>query len=367
MPKKENGKRKLVHNMDERAWNQREKIVESILKDMEENEGNWVKGWGIASESAKASMLPRNGVSGHIYQGSNRFNLYLIAMIEGYDDPRWMTFNQARKNGWSVKKGEKCAYVEHWRPVTGAVKQVDDETGEETLIARTYMVCDGVKAVFNANQIDGVPALELDEDMAPIDDLDGILSIADSMIDSSRCKVRESVIDMSAYYSPGRDFINIPTRQCFNSPNEFAATLAHEMAHSTGHESALGRNIENAFGSDDYAFEELVAELSSMFTMAELGIENLGYSKESDHYKNHLAYLKSWNDKLKEKPELFFRAGKLAMDATGYVVARIDKVGDLDSVQEQEESPSARYADAKAIADSIGNDGSAQKRKGLVV
>ena len=340
-------KHKLTHSMDERAWNQREDIVRSILKDMEENEVNWTQGW---KGNVGSQMLPRNGVSGHVYQGSNRFNLAMLALVKGYDDPRWMTFNQARKEGWHVKKGEKCAYVEHWRPVTGSRVVKDEDTGEEKTVGFSYMVCDRVSAVFNATQIEGVPKLAEDEGEAlgPIEDPEGIFEMADVMIDSSRCKVVESERVRRAYYSPGEDFINVPTRLCFDSPNEFAATLAHEMGHSTGHPSALGRDLKGAFGSDDYAFEELVAELSSMFTMAELGIENLGYAEDGEHYQNHLAYLKSWNKHLSEKPELFFRAGKLAMDASEYIVERISV--ELEKVEGVDVDPSVRAEAAKEAA-----------------
>ena len=59
------------------------------------------------------------------------------------------------------------------------------------------------------------------------------------------------------------------------------------MTHSTGHPSALNRGCNTDFGSPEYAQEELVAELGSLFLSADLGIQSADY--EGEHYENHVS------------------------------------------------------------------------------
>jgi antirestriction protein ArdC len=64
----------------------------------------------------------------------------------------------------------------------------------------------------------------------------------------------------------------MPAFADFKNRDCYAATLLHELSHWTGHETRLACNLRNRFGSQEYAAEELVAELSSAFLCAEWGI-----------------------------------------------------------------------------------------------
>ena len=81
----------------------------------------------------------------------------------------------------------------------------------------------------------------------------------------------------SAGYAPGSDRILIAPRETFLSDETFTRVLLHEMTHSTGHPSALNRGCNTNFGSPEYAQEELVAELGSLFLSADLGIQSADY------------------------------------------------------------------------------------------
>ncbi|MGD6771333.1 zincin-like metallopeptidase domain-containing protein, partial [Staphylococcus arlettae] len=72
-----------------------------------------------------------------------------------------------------------------------------------------------------------------------------------------------------AFYSVNQHKVSMPHKEKF-VPGAYYDTLLHELGHSTG--PALGRDLSGSFGSAKYAFEELVAELSSVFMSAELGI-----------------------------------------------------------------------------------------------
>jgi antirestriction protein ArdC len=84
--------------------------------------------------------------------------------------------------------------------------------------------------------------------------------------------------------------------EIFLAGQEFYSTMLHEMAHSTGSKNRLNRLGGSAFGSEDYAKEELVAEL----TAALIG-HSLGFNTRVR--ENNAAYLSSWLKSLKEEPK----------------------------------------------------------------
>lgn len=89
----------------------------------------------------------------------------------------------------------------------------------------------------------------------------------------------------------------------------------HELSHSTGHKDRLNRDQTGTFGSKNYAFEELVAEISSVF-MAEYFITEL----PEKEIKNHAAYIQSWADAIKSDENYLFRAISKAEEAADYMI-----------------------------------------------
>ena len=74
-----------------------------------------------------------------------------------------------------------------------------------------------------------------------------------------------------AFYRPSTDEIYLPERTRFASEIEFYSVALHELTHWTGAKHRLARDFANRFGTEAYAFEELIAELGSAFLNAELG------------------------------------------------------------------------------------------------
>lgn len=96
------------------------------------------------------------------------------------------------------------------------------------------------------------------------------------------------------------------------------------MTHSTGHPSALNRGCNTNFGSPEYAQEELVAELGSLFLSADLGIQSADY--EGEHYENHVSYLQSWMHALEDDPSYLFKAAAKADKAGTLIIGRYNDV-----------------------------------------
>ena len=151
--------------------------------------------------------------------------------------------------------------------------------------------------MFNAEQVEGIEPFK---DVPEVTE-DETLRIADVMIRSSLCVIDEGKRE-EAFYSPKKDMICLPYRKYFKSNESFLATLTHEMGHSTGHPDRLNRKILNKFGSEEYAIEELNAEIASTFIMADLGVD-----MEDEIFDDHTNYIGSWIRVLKDDANVFSR------------------------------------------------------------
>lgn len=314
----------------------REKLVKKIIENLEKGHGIWKQDWKVN----KALLLPYNPISKSVYQGINRVYLGFGALENSYDDPRWVTFKQAQEKGFKLKKEQHGVVCEKWI-WEKLEKVIDKDTGKQKIDEIGKKVYKKVElerpictyfVLFNAKQFENFPELEKQEN--EIEQLSkderelAIYDLADNFIQSSECKIEEIHLNKNCYI-PNDDRILIVPRINYKSAEGFLGTLLHEMSHSTGHESRLNRKIKNRFGSNDYAMEELVAELSCTFLEAELNI-NLDFSNT-----NHLDYLGSWIDTLKENPKILYEVAKEASKATEYLLENYERV--LQKLQKNEE------------------------------
>lgn len=280
-------------------------VTNAIVALLESGTKPWEPRW-IAGGTA-GLVLPRR-VTGEAYRGINVLLLWAAADERGFRADQWMTFKQAVELGGNVRKGEKGTNIVFFKKLTVADRA--DPTGEaekQIPMLRTY-------TVFNVEQIENLPAR-----FAPrLVELVGGKErddAAEAALRSSGADIRES--GDGAYYAPGADFVNMPTFDRFHTVGGFLATLAHELCHWTGHKSRLDRDQINTFGSKDYAFEELVAEIGAAFIGARLGIVG-------EHIDNHAAYLASWLKALRNDKRAIFRAAALAQAAADLVLANAE-------------------------------------------
>nr|WP_084407044.1 zincin-like metallopeptidase domain-containing protein [Pedobacter panaciterrae] len=266
-------------------------VAEKLIEQLKAGTAPWQKPWSIGN--LPAFELPYNAVTGNRYKGINTFSL----LLNGYEDPRWMTFNQASANAWKVKKGEKASLIQFVKTTDLVAKR--DESGKPVLNAEGKPVKVSVKLdrpiittawVFNAAQVNGIPALQKQEISAlgwdPVER-------AEKLIASSNANVAHVAGDR-AFYSPFRDKITMPLKAQFDAPDKYYATLLHELGHWTGHKDRLDRSIMNKFGTEAYAREELRAEIASLLIGQELRI---GHDPAQ-----HTAYVDSWIKVLQDTP-----------------------------------------------------------------
>lgn len=307
----------------------RKNIADIFLKSLTENSLEWKKNW------SGLSTRPVNAVTGKKYKGINTFYLSFIATaraIDGKIDPRWATFNQAKSKGWKIKKGAKGYKVEYWQPYNFlAKKQITWDEYHAAAAEDKVGVISKYYTVFNGNDIEGIPPLQETK-------VKGI--VEDALIEKIRKGMDIQIINDGgdrAYYSPSRDEIHLPARDNFFSSYDYACTALHELSHATGAKTRLNREQGGGFGSEKYAYEELVAEISSCFMGADLQIE-----QTQEHIDNHKAYVQSWIKAIQEKPDSLVKAIKDAEKAANlleYHAGILTRQEYNNTLQESEEVP----------------------------
>lgn len=271
-------------------------LVEKMIAMMEKGKYRNASAWN------KAALMPYNPVSKVRYRGGNCLRLMFQVQEKGYQDARWMTANQLKKEGFYIKKGERGVICEKW--TFEKEKKVLDQITGKTMIEKVPLEHPVVSyfKVFNGEQVKDYPPFQ-----EPQERVEGIAGkIADISKAASECPIIECAQPKS-YYSPGMDKIVLPLRSMFKDEESRLAVQLHEMIHSTGHSARLARNLSGGFGTEAYAREELCAELGVVFLTNDLNI-----SLREEHYEDRSDYLKSWIRILRNDYNELFR---IAADA----------------------------------------------------
>jgi len=274
-------------------------ITAAIVERLEAGTRPWVQPWSGASVSRPLRAC------GTPYQGINVLWLWMAAEAAGHASPFWMTYRQSQVLGGQVRKGERGTVAIFYR----AYRQEETGEAEEAEERRTRRVLKSF-TVFNACQIDGLPGRFFPEPrpLPPPTERDHDL---DRFFAAVPASIRHCGAE--ALYSPALDQVTMPEPGLFRDLDHYRATLAHELSHWTGHDSRLARQMAGRFGSEAYAMEELVAELSSAILGAELGLP-------VDHLDNHASYLASWLKVLKSDSRAILTVAAKAEEAASLLL-----------------------------------------------
>jgi len=271
-------------------------ITDQIIAAIEAGCPPWRKPW---TGSTTGASLPLRH-NGEAYRGINILVLWSVAAAQGYTSARWLTFKQAKDLGGSVRKGEKSALVVFFDTI-----RKEDEDGEEKVIPFTK----GYR-VFNADQIDGLPAdyyiqpepaRDLGTEADPA--LDAFFAATGASIDTTE--------EPRAYYNIPQDRIHMPPITTFPDAGGYYGTLAHELTHWTGAASRLDRFGRFA-DRKAYAFEELVAEIGNCLLCADLGL--------TPDFQQSGSYIYGWLRTMKEDNRAIFRAASEAQKAVELIL-----------------------------------------------
>lgn len=267
-------------------------VTQKILDQLAKGVIPWRKPW------TGSNGAPMNWVSKKEYRGINRFLL---------EPGEYVTFKQAKATGGTVKKGEKGSAVIFWK----LIENRENDAIKKFPLLRYYTVfeiaqCDGIERRRAVNK----PGPEFN----PIES-------GESILHGFKDKPRIIHSGSSAYYTPNMDEIHIPEQNQFENPSAYYSTLFHECIHSTGHKSRLQREDileKNGFGTDEYAFEELVAEFGSamLCSVAEI---------DQDIIPNAAAYIAAWSKKIKQEKRWLIQAASQAQKAADWVLGLNEK------------------------------------------
>lgn len=271
------------------------KVIELVLN----NNAPWTKPWGANC----AKGLPVNALTGKAYRGCN----VMLLLSTPFTSRGWMTFKQVSSIGGKVKKGARATDIFFFTTIQK--EKEDVKTGEKVVVD---IPCLKNFKVFNLEQVElpeDAPLKYRPEDSteAPIDD-NGIFDECEKLLNLSVWYED----DVKAYYVPSRDEIHLPNRRTFSSLSGFWGTAMHELSHWTGHESRLNRDMQHTFGTQKYAREELVAEVSSWLLAVTLGTPH--------EPQNSASYLASWVRDFKDKPRELYSAISQAQKAVDYLL-----------------------------------------------
>ena len=296
-----------------------ERITNQIIGALEEGHIPWEKPW------VGQAGMPQS-IHGRAYRGVNAFWLGFVAHHFGYSDPRWLTFNAAKKLGGKVRNGEKSQAVTLWLKKyshvencpTGKQKNSDQKAcgnlkGKKSNLCSEYFYLRYYN-VFNVEQVDDLDIKPIDTEEFDFDPIAAAEDLVGEYLD------RESIPLLQggeAFYQPASDSITMPKPTMFKRPEAYYTALFHECAHSTGHSDRLNRKgIEKVshFGSENYAKEELVAEMGSAFLGGHTGVENVIEDRQ------RVAYIQSWLKVLKNDSRLVVNAASQAQRAAEYII-----------------------------------------------
>ena len=278
------------------------RVTDKILAQLEQGVRPWMRPWAAANTDGRITRPLRH--NGQPYSGVNVLMLWGAACTKGYSNPTWLTFKQALELGGNVRKGETGELVVY----AGSIAKTEtNRHGEE--IERAIPFMKGY-TVFNAEQCENLPAHYTVTAEQPIRTQIQRIEAADRFFAATGADIRHG--GMRAFFAFDLDLIQMPPFESFKDAESYAAVLAHEITHWTGHDKRLARDIKNRFGTQDYAKEELVAEMGSAFLCADLGIT-------PEVAPDHADYLASWLKALKNDKRFIVQAASQAQRAVDYL------------------------------------------------
>lgn len=275
-----------------------EAIIKSI-RDAQANGTRWV------NPVDQTDGFPVNPTTGRAYGGSYN-GLILLIMSSHYGDSRWAGFGQWKAKGNTPRKGEKGTSIFFPRfacaacnKAIGFAKKCGGCGAAIVKASDKRMVGFGQSVVFNNQQgVSPLPTVERPD----VDPTVGFEAAA-AIVAKAGADVRHAGV--RCFYSPSEDYVGMAPAASFASTADYWSTMLHEHAHWTGHASRLNRpgiTNFNGFGTPQYAFEELVAEISASFLCKHAGVTREGLDSQ------HAAYLASWCKALEDDPSVIRRA-----------------------------------------------------------
>lgn len=296
----------------------KQQLAERFVNCLDEKQAEWSKGWKSIGGAC-------NGISNRKYSGINRFLLTFYSQEEKYEGNRFYTFNQIKDKGYHLEnaKGKGIPVIYPMfnyfkdgstefsdRKIVGVAKKSEMIRNREATESNFKWAYASVKSVFSE---DLVKEIEKDPQQHVYSD-DEKLKFLKGFMKETGVDFFQSKVNDRCYYVPSEHRIVLPPDNHFYSKEAMLSTLAHEIAHSTS--KGLDREVSGEFGSEEYAKEELRAEIASAYICAELGIDT------SMNENNNVAYIQNWSTAIKDNYKYLEDAIKDADKICNYVIEK---------------------------------------------
>ena len=281
------------------------RITDQIAATIEAGAGECRMPW---HHDGHSTSRPNNLASKRAYRGINVLALWIAADAAGYTEGLWGTYRQWLAEGAQVRKGERGTTVVLWKQARS--RSDGDHGGDEARLGRRVFA--RAFTVFNFAQVDGYVIESLDERTEP-----ERFAHADAFI--ANLAIRTIYGGNEAYYLPGKDEVHMPNLAQFDDAAGFYGVSIHEYGHASGAKHRLDRDLTGRFGSEKYAAEECVAEMTAGFVLADIGI---AHHPRADH----AAYISTWLKAIKSDPRAIFTAASKAQQAADWMHAQQDVV-----------------------------------------
>lgn len=285
-----------------------EQIAEKLIAGLQAGKSI---GQHTAGPDGKASVLPYNPTTGNKYKGATA----LILAMQHREDARWMTLKQGSFNKWPVKKGEKGTLITFYKSTE--LKPALDAKGEKQLKDGKPIMVD-VKLdkpvltntwLYNGEQVKDIPEWKpvLEEKQAA--QTMSPLERAKLIVGNSKAVISEGD---TAGYEAAANRIVMPAQNKFSSEEQYVSTLLHELSHWSGHETRLDFKLDNDAAPENFAKEELRANIASILVNSELGI--------SADFGDHSHVHENWIELLQSEPAELFKAAADAQKMADFVL-----------------------------------------------
>lgn len=296
----------------------KQQLAELFIHCLDDKKEEWSKNWKIGNGAC-------NGISNRKYAGLNRFLLSFYSQEEKYEGNRFYTFNQIKENGYHLEnaKGKGIPIIYPMfnyfkdgatdysdRKLVGVSKKSEMIRSGEATESNFKWAYASVKYVFSEDlvkEIEKDPQQHIYSNDEKFEFLKGFMK-------ETGVEFYQSKINERCYYDINKHRIVLPPDNHFFNKEALLSTLAHEIAHSTS--KGLEREVTGEFGSEEYAKEELRAEIASAYICAELGIDT------SMNENNNVAYIQSWSTAIKDNYKYLEDAVKDADKICNYVIEK---------------------------------------------
>ena len=251
-----------------------------------------------------ALLRPKNYKNKTYYKGSNFINLFYQALENNYPTGLWLSAKDIENLGEKILKNQNpqfvfCYLYKPYLDISGNIMR--DFSGQK--IYKTYIK---KYEIYNIAQTTIKPKITLDEISQNNEIIDKIVQNYGVEI-SFDLELLDGQCD--AMYDAKKHAIYITKKHYFKSVGEYYGVLLHELAHSTA--SIFGRKKPQ--NDEEYAFEELIAELASFFICSELKLDF--------NAKNSVSYIASWSKLLANPQTSIVKASSQAQKIAKYLLS----------------------------------------------